>query len=122
MKRNRSIRTLIATVTLIAGSAMALAHNGVEHVLGTVKTMTETSITVETVKHEISVVALDAATTFSNKGAKASVKDLKVGDRVAINAKDDANEKLHAISVKWGATPAAAAKGQAHKMDPKMKM
>lgn len=120
MKHNRSIRSFIAMATLIAGSATAFAHDGVEHVMGTVKTVTETSITVETLKHEISAITLDPKTTYSNKGTKAALKDLKAGDRVAIDTKDDANDKPHAIVVKWGAT--SAANSTDHKMDPNMKM
>jgi len=43
------------------------------------------------------------------------MKDLKVGVRVAVDTKDDASDKPHAISVKWGATSAAgkAATGRA---------
>jgi hypothetical protein len=125
MKRNTIIHTFIAMAVVIAGSAIAFAHNGIEHVLGTVKTLTATLITVETVRHEMTVIALDPTTTFTNKGEKASMKDLKVGVRVAVDTKDDASDKPHAISVKWGATSAAAkaATGKsAPKMDPNMKM
>ena len=125
MRIPRRIHLLPATATLIFGSTAAFAHNGIEHVLGTVKTVTETSIKVETVKHAVTTIALDPATTFTNKGAKATLKDLKVADRVAIDTKDDASDKPHAISVKWGTTATPATKAPApaeHKMDPKMKM
>ena len=125
MKRNRRIHSFIAMAALTLGAAMAFAHDGVEHVMGTVKTLSATSITVETVKHKMAVIALDPATTFTNKGAKASMKDLKEGTRVAVDTKDDASDKPHALAVKWGATssPTAAATGKATpKMDPKMKM
>jgi len=85
----------------------------------------DTSITVETVKHEMATIALDPATKFTNKDAKASVKDLKAGTRVIVDTKDDASDKPHAIAVKWGIASAAAtaATGKApQKMDPKMKM
>ena len=125
MRFTKRFHTLAASVALIIGSTAAFAHNGIEHVLGTVKAVTDTSITVETVKHAVTTIALDPATTFTNKGVKASLKDLKVADRVAVDTKDDASDKPHAISVKWGATGAPASKSAApaeHKMDPKMKM
>ncbi len=125
MKHTKGIYTLFAMATLILGAATAFAHNGIEHVLGTVKALSATSITVETAKHETAVIALDPTTTFTNKGAKATLSDLKAGARVAVDTKDDANDKPHAVSVKWGATSAAAkdASGKAApKMDPKMKM
>jgi hypothetical protein len=122
MNSKRSIRLLIAMAALIAGSATAFAHNGIEHVLGTVKALTDTSITVETVKHETQTIALDPTTAFTYKGVKASLKDLKVSDRVAVDTKDDANDKPHAVSVKWGTTAGAGSKTPDTKMDPKMKM
>jgi hypothetical protein len=122
MNQKRSIRSLIAMAALLLGSATAFAHNGIEHVMGTVKTLTDTSITVETVKHEMKTIALDPTTTFIYKGSKASPKDLKLADRVAIDTKDDAQDKPHAISVKWGATTGVTSKTSDHKMDPKMKM
>ena len=125
MRRSSAIHTLIAAAALTAGAATALAHNGIEHVLGVVKQLTTTTVTVETVKHAMTSIALDPTTTFTAKGVKASLKDLKVGERVAVDTKDDASDKPHAISVKWGVTPSAgkAATGKAvPKMDPNMKM
>ncbi len=120
MKRNRKIHSLIAMAALTLGSAIAFAHDGVEHVMGTVKTVSATSITVETAKHEMAAITLDPTTTFTSKGAKASMKDLKVGTRVVVDTKDDKSDKPHAVAVKWGA--ATPAKAGDHKMDPNMKM
>jgi hypothetical protein len=124
MTHSRRIHAFIAMVSLISGSSIALAHDGIEHVMGTVKTVSDTSITVETVKHEMAKIALDPTTKFTNKDAKASVKDLKAGTRVVVDTKDDASDKPHALTVKWGTSAgAAAATGKATpKMDPKMKM
>lgn len=94
MNRRRSIRTLIAMAALMIGSSLAFAHNGIEHVMGTVTSVTDTSITVETVKHTAVTVTVEPSTTFSHKDAKASLKDLKVGERVVINAKEGADKKL----------------------------
>ena len=121
MKRNRRTHTLIAMVSLILGSSIALAHDGIEHVMGTVKTVSDTSITVETAKHEMATIALDPTTKFTNKNAKASVKDLKAGTRVVVDTKDDASDKPHAVAVKWGSTSTGAA-ATTPTMDPKMKM
>ena len=104
MNGRRSIHTFIAMAALMIGSALAFAHNGVEHVMGTVTALTDTSITVDTTQHKSVTVMVDTATTFTNKNAKASLKDLKAGDRVSINAKEAAGEKLQAVSVKWGAS------------------
>ena len=103
----KSMHSILAILALMLGSAIAFAHNGVEHVMGTVTAVTDTSITVDTVKHTSVTVLIDSATTFSNNDAKASRNDLKVGQRVVINAKPNAEKQLVGVSVKWGATSAA---------------
>jgi len=125
MKRTAISQTLIAMALMPGGSATAFAHNGIEHVLGTVKQLTATSVTVETVQHKMTAIALDPTTAFSSKGVQASAKDLKVGERVAIDTRDDASDKPHAITVRWGATLSArkTTAGKATSgMDPRMKM
>src|SRR5229473_6363889 len=107
MCSKRSIRAVIAILALMLGSAIAFAHNGIEHVMGTVTAVTDTAITVDTVKHISVTVLIDPATTFSNNDAQASRKDLKVGQRVVINAKPNADKKLVGVSVKWGANSTA---------------
>src|SRR5215510_5289535 len=103
----RRIHSVIATLTLILGSAIAFAHNGVEHVMGTVTAMTESSITVDTVKHTSVTVAIDPTTKFTRGDAHVSRKDLKVGDRVAIDAKESADKKLVGVTVKLGSMASA---------------
>ncbi len=115
MNHRRNIRTLFAMAALMMGSATAFAHNGIEHVMGTVTVVTDSSITVETVKHTTVTVMVDPATTFAHKEMKASLKDLKVGERVVINTKKGADKKLQGISVKWGASSNVTAHAD-HKM------
>jgi hypothetical protein len=103
--RNR-MHLVIATLALMLGSAVAYAHNGVEHVMGIVTTMTDSSITVDTVKHTTVTVLVDPATKFMKNNAPALPKDLKVGDRVAIDAKENSDKKLVGVTVKLGATTA----------------
>src|SRR5258707_513632 len=107
MNGKRSIHSVIAVLALTLGSAIAFAHNGIEHVMGTVTAVTDTSITVDTIKHTSVTVLLDPSTTFSNNDAPSSLKDLKVGQRVVINAKENADKKLVGVSVKWGANATA---------------
>ena len=109
---NRKIHSVLAILALLLGSAIAFAHNGVEHVMGAITAITDTSITVETVKHASVSVLIDPATTFTNNEASAARNDLKVGQRVAINAKPNAAKKLVAAGVKWAA-PAAGNGDQA---------
>ncbi|MGI8743265.1 MAG: DUF5666 domain-containing protein [Bryobacteraceae bacterium] len=107
--------SLLALVALVMGSAVAYAHNGIEHVLGTVTAVTDSSITVETVKHTSVTVIVDAATTYTHSDEKATLKDVKKGQRVAINAKESTEKKLVAVSVKWGASATAAPAHAEHK-------
>ena len=111
----RSSHSALAIFTLMFGSAIAFAHNGVEHVMGTVTAVTDLSITVDTVKHTSVTVLIDPATTFSNNDAQASRKDLKIGQRVVINAKPNADKKLVGVSVKWGANATAHGDHTEHK-------
>ncbi|MCU1259584.1 MAG: hypothetical protein JWO80_2469 [Bryobacterales bacterium] len=107
--KTKKLQILTATATLFLGAAIAFAHNGVEHVMGTVAAIADTSITVTTVKHTPVTVLLEPATTYTFNDAKASLKDLKVGERVVINAKENAEHKLVGVSVRWGANSSAHA-------------
>jgi ribosomal protein S1 len=115
MNNKKGLYSVFAVLALLFGSATAFAHNGVEHVMGTITAVSDTSVTVDTLKHTSVTVLLDPSTTFSNNDAQASRKDLKVGDRVVINAKENADKKLVALSVKLGAKSTAPADHAAHK-------
>jgi len=100
--RRRTQSLIIAALALMLGSAVTYAHNGVEHIMGTVTALTDSSVTVETVRHTSATVLIDPTTKFSKDGAEASRKDLKVGDRVAIDAKENSDKKLVGVTVKLG--------------------
>ena len=99
----------------LAFTAAAYAHNGIEHVMGTLSAKSPASVTVETPKHTKVTVLLDAATTYSFNDRKASLDDLKIGERVVVNAKESADEKLHGVSIRWGANSTAKADHDAPK-------
>jgi type 1 fimbria pilin len=103
MNLKKSIYPSIALFALLLGSLSTFAHNGMVHVMGTVAAMTENSITVETVKHTKVTILIEPATKFNNSNAQASFKDLTVGERVVIHAKENAEKKLVGAEVKWGA-------------------
>lgn len=94
--------SLIAVLALVLGSATAFAHEGFEHVMGTVTSVTDSSITVETVKHTSVTVIIDPATKFTKNDVTASLKDLKAGERVVVDAKPNSEKKLVAVTVKLG--------------------
>ena len=85
--------------------------------MGTVASVTETSITVDTVKHTKVTVLVDPSTKFVNSNAQASLKDLRVGDRLVIHAKTNPDKKLIGAEVKWGAgsMPTGAMERMDHK-------
>jgi hypothetical protein len=82
----------------------SFAHNGNEHVLGTIASISANSITVQSTGKETktTTVSIIPSTIFMKSGAHVSLKDLKVGDRVVIEAKDNKDDKLEAISVTFG--------------------
>jgi hypothetical protein len=84
-------------------TVLLFAHNGMEHVMGTVTAVSKTSITVETIDHKSVTVLLDPSTKFIQNSAPSLLKDLKAGDRVVIHAKVDPHKNLLGIEVKWGA-------------------
>jgi Cu/Ag efflux protein CusF len=94
--------SVTAALLLFAVTLVAFAHKGMEHVMGTVAAVTDNSITVDTVKHTKVTVLIDRSTKFINNNAQASLRDLKVGDRVVIHAKQSPEKKLVGAEVKWG--------------------
>jgi ABC-type molybdate transport system substrate-binding protein len=99
----KAIHASIAVFALMAASVTAFAHNGIEHVMGTLTARTDSSVTVETPKHATVTVLVDSSTKYNFNDTDAALKDLKVGDRVVVNAKEATDKKLLAISVRWGA-------------------
>ena len=100
--KNRRMQALTAVLALILGSAIAYAHNGVEHVMGTVTAINGSSVTVETLKHTSVTVLLDASTKYTKNDAKITRQEVKIGDRVAIDAKENSDKKLVGLAVKLG--------------------
>ena len=101
----KRIATMLSALAL-AGAM--LAHEGAEHVTGTVKSIAPGSLTVETTKHETLTIMLSPKTEVMKSKAKGDIKDLKVGDRVVVHAAHG-KSGLEAQEVDFGPTPAAAA-------------
>ena len=91
---------------------LALAHGGFEHVMGTVSKISDTSVTVTTAAGKTVDVMLDAKTTYARATQALQRSDLKVGDRVVIDAVKS-GDKLAAHSIKIGGATAAS-KAPAH--------
>jgi hypothetical protein len=95
-------RTVAVVIVLFTLSLMALAHGKEKHVMGTVTSISDSSITVETTAKKSVTVDVSDKTKFEKSGAAATLKDLKVGDKVAIHA-DVSGDKLVANEVHFGA-------------------
>jgi ribosomal protein S1 len=94
-------RTVAVFALALAFSAIAFAHGNEKHVMGTVTSISDNSITVETTSKKTVMVTLSTATKFQKSGSPAALKDLKVGDKVVIHA-TGAEEKLVATEVRFG--------------------
>ena len=81
MKRTAAVVTL-----LFALSLMAIAHGKEKHVMGTVTSISDSSITVETTAKKSVTVEVNDKTTFEKSSAPAALKDLKVCDKIVIHA------------------------------------
>jgi hypothetical protein len=88
------MKRIFAVVTLLfALSLMALAHGNEKHVMGKVTSVSDTSITVETTAKKSVTLEVSDKTKFEKSGSPATLKDLKVGDKVVIHA-DASGAKL----------------------------
>ncbi|MGH9745657.1 MAG: hypothetical protein ACRD59_06050 [Candidatus Acidiferrales bacterium] len=108
------VSRVFAIVALVSLAAVAFAHGTEKHVFGTVTKITDTEITVESQTKEVQVVKIAPDTAFVKSGASATLKDLKIGDRVVIHAKPVGNE-LIAHEVRFGKTPPPASGSTAAK-------
>lgn len=95
----------------------AFAHDGAHGMKGTVTAISDNTMTIETIAKKSETIHFDAKTAFTKSGSTATVKDLKVGDRVVIEA-HDMSGKMHAVKVRFGkskkAASSKAAKGADH--------
>ena len=91
----------------------AYAHGDNEHIQGTVTQITASAITVQLANKTTKTVTVADHTTFEMSGKKATLQDLKVGNRVVVDVEKG---KLEAHEVKFGPPPAKKAPAEhAHK-------
>ena len=95
-------RTLAVFALMLALTAIAFAHENEKHVMGTVTSISDSSITVETTAKNSVTVEVSDKTKFEKSGVAATLKDLKVGDKVVIHA-GVSGGKLVANEVHFGA-------------------
>src|SRR5271170_4614811 len=114
--RRISFAMMICLAFSLVALAM-LAHGTDKHVLGTVTKISDSEITVQAQDGSLQVVKIAPDTSFVKSGASASIKDLKVGDRVVIHAKPVGSDLIE-HEVRFGKTPAAGAAARASAAKP----
>lgn len=102
---SRLLPHLLATSIVLSLSLLsqsALAHGNETHVIGTVKSISDDSITVTTTDGKTQEVRVNEGTLFERSGHSVKFHDISVGDRVVIHAAPK-NGVLIAHTVKVGA-------------------
>lgn len=111
MQLRRNIRNIITTkilsccAILLLASALAFAHEGFDHVTGTIAKVNGNVVTVKTAKGNVDV-KLDAKTEITRNDKQAQVADLKPGVRVVFDIPEGSKDNV-AHSAKLGAATAA---------------
>ncbi len=95
----KTLRNLAITLTLL--SLSAFAHDGAHGMKGTVTAVSADTITIESIAQKTETIHFDAKTLFIKSGVAVTVKDLKAGERVIIEA-HDTDGKMHAVKVRFG--------------------
>ncbi len=102
------MKRILALTLAFAMTATAWAHNGMEHVMGVVASITGSSIDVKVAGGKITTVSTDSKTMWMRGKAMISAKDVQPGYKVVIHAKP-VNGKLVAAEVELG-SPASTQK------------
>ncbi|MGI4757939.1 MAG: DUF5666 domain-containing protein [Janthinobacterium lividum] len=95
------MKRLLILLLLLAASSLAYAHNGMEHVMGTVAKVSSSSLDVKTVAGTTRTVLVNEATKWMKGSEAITVHDVKPGDRVVVHAKP-VDGKLIAAEVAVG--------------------
>jgi ribosomal protein S1 len=95
------MKQLLSIIALVlAMGAGALAHNGNDHVRGTVTAVSAQSVTVQLADKTSKTLSISAKTEFDNAGKPGHLADVKVGDRVVIDVPEHGT---NALLIKVGA-------------------
>jgi hypothetical protein len=90
-------------ITLVLlGVTLLFAHGDEKHIMGTVTKVSDSSVTVKDTHGKSVEVAITSTTKFMKDSKAVTAKDVQVGDRVVVHAKQNGN-KLEATMVKVGA-------------------
>jgi len=99
---------IVSLIGILICAALVLAHG--KPIMGTVTEVTKDSVTVKDTTGKTIVVGFENATKFLKNKKAAKAVDIQVGDRVVIDAHEDAKtKKLFAEEVQIGTAPPAPA-------------
>ncbi len=93
-----SKKHLAVLLVCLVVTAAAFTHEGMEHVMGTVTQASADSITVKTTKGVLVTVALATDTQFMKDKVAIKIADVKMGDRVVIEAKKDPKDATKLVA------------------------
>jgi hypothetical protein len=94
-------KSLTVMILVLAFATMVFAHGKAQKFMGTVKSVSATSLTITTKAGQEKTFTMDERTKFLHSGETAAVSDLKVGERVVVEA-DIHGEEAKAEVVKFG--------------------
>lgn len=97
------MKRLIAFVVVVLFAGLAYAHEGMQHVMGTVAAITANSLTVKATNGTTQTVVLNSQTKFAKGTSVIPQKDVKIGDHVVVHATKKADQ-LIAAEIKIGTT------------------
>ena len=96
------MKQLLSIIALVlAVSAGALAHNGNDHVRGTITQVSAQSVTVQLADKTTKTLSISAKTEFETSGKPGHLADVKIGDRVVIDVPEHGTSAL--LDKSWGA-------------------
>jgi len=96
-------KLLVLLLALGAFAGVAYAHNGMQHVVGMVTSITGTAMDVKAADGTTQTVALTSDTKYLKANATATLKDIQMDDHVIIHATKK-GDQLIAVEVWVGAT------------------
>ncbi|MGI8783468.1 MAG: DUF5666 domain-containing protein [Acidobacteriota bacterium] len=104
-------RTIVTLSMLGLLAASLMAHEGHNHLMGTITALDGSHVTVKTKEGKTVKVMVNDSTKYHRDSGTASMADLKVGARVVVEA--EGKDMLTATKVHFGAVAAKGKKAKA---------
>jgi len=95
------MKRLLALLAVVLFTGLAYAHEGMQHVMGTVEAITANSLTVKATNGTTQTVVLNSQTKYAKGTSAIAQKDVKVDDHVVVHAAKK-GEQLVAAEIKLG--------------------